>query len=98
MKNREVRGPIESGSGFHIVRVVGRRKVSRPTSLEVARDEIMQTLLLEKQQRAYVELLSELRAAASVHIVDSYAGMPLSQEDASPKVPESILPDSTQAQ
>ena len=97
MKNREVRGPIESGFGFHIVRVVGRRKVARPVSFDVARDEIMQTLLLEKQQRAYLELLGELRAAANVHIVGSYAGMPLASEDTSPSVPESILPDSSQA-
>jgi len=95
MKNREVRGPIESGFGFHIARVVGRRKLSRPVSFDVAHDEIMQTLLLEKQQRAYLELLSELRARASVHIVDSYAGMALTSEDTSPNTPESILPDST---
>ena len=97
MKDREVRGPIESGFGFHIVRVVGRRRVDRPTSVDIARDEIMQTLLLEKQQRAYVELLSELRASASVHIVDSYAGMALTNEDTSPAVPVSILPDSAEA-
>jgi len=97
MKNLEVRGPIESGFGFHIVRVMARRKVSRPTSLEVARDEIMQTLLMEKQQRAYSELLAELRAGSNVHVVDSYAGMPLTDEDASPNVPQSILPDSTEA-
>jgi EpsD family peptidyl-prolyl cis-trans isomerase len=98
MKNREVRGPIESGFGFHIVRVVGRRKLNRPTSLDAARDEIMQKLLLEKQQHAYAALLAELRAEANVHVVDSYAGMRLQNEDASPNVPESIMPDSTEAQ
>jgi parvulin-like peptidyl-prolyl isomerase len=98
MKNREVRGPIESGFGFHIVRVVARRKLNHPVSLDAARDEIMQKLLLEKQQRAYAELLAELRAEANVHIVDSYAGMPLQEEDASPRVPESILPDSSATQ
>jgi parvulin-like peptidyl-prolyl isomerase len=97
MKDQEVRGPIESGFGFHIVRVVGRRKLNRPASFDVARDEIMQTLLLEKQQRAYVELIAELRASARVHIVDSYAGMPLTAEDASPQVPETFMPDSTEA-
>lgn len=95
MKNREVRGPIESGLGFHVVRVVGRRKVARPVSFDAARDEIMQILLLESQQQAYRELLAELRTQARVHIVDSYAGMPLRSEDASPRVPVSILPDST---
>jgi len=98
MKNMEVRGPIESGFGFHIVRVVGRRKLPHPIDFDAARDEIMQTLLLEKQQRAYAELLAELRSEANVHVVDSYAGMSLVSEDASAPVPESILPDSSTSQ
>jgi parvulin-like peptidyl-prolyl isomerase len=58
MAPNEVRGPIASSFGFHIVQVVGRRKAADPVSFEVARDEILQILLLEKQQRVERQLLA----------------------------------------
>ena len=76
----EVRGPIASGFGFHIVQVVGRRPATDPLPFEMARDEIMQILLLEKQREAEKKLFLELRQQASVFLAKSYAGMPIEPE------------------
>jgi len=76
----EVRGPIASGFGFHIVQVVGRRPAADPLPFEMARDEIMHVLLLEKQREAEEKLFLELRNAAPVYLAKSYAGMPLEPE------------------
>ena len=77
MAPNEVKGPIASSFGFHLVQLVARRAAAEPTTLEVARDEILETLLLEKRQRAAQEILSELRSQATVHMARSYAGLSL---------------------
>ena len=94
MEKNELVGPVPSTFGFHVVKLVGRRRSAQPVSFEDARDEIMQELLLEKQQQAHAEILSELRGAATVHTATSYAGMPLEAEDASPEAP-AVEDDST---
>ncbi len=76
----EVRGPIASSFGFHIVQVVGRRPAADPLPFEMARDEIMQVLLLENRREAEEKLFLELRNAAPVYLAKSYAGMPLEPE------------------
>ncbi len=81
MAPNEVRGPIASSFGFHIVQVVRRRKAADPLSFEVARDEILQALLLEKKQRVEKELMADLQRQATVHVARSYAGMLLESED-----------------
>ncbi|HZM15101.1 MAG TPA: peptidylprolyl isomerase [Candidatus Krumholzibacteria bacterium] len=78
----EVRGPIASGFGFHIVQVVGRRPATDPLPFELARDEIMQMLLLEKQRAAEKKLFAELRQEASIFLAKAYAGMPIEPETA----------------
>ncbi|UCE03204.1 MAG: peptidylprolyl isomerase [Candidatus Latescibacterota bacterium] len=94
MAPNEVRGPVASSFGFHIVQVVGRRKAAEAVSFEVARDEILQILLLEKQQRVERQLLAELRREAQVHVARSYAGMLLEPEDSAP--PDSLASAETQ--
>ena len=84
MAPNEVRGPIASGFGFHIVQVVRRRKAAEAVSFEVARDEILQALLLDKKQRVENELMNDLRRQATVHVARSYAGMLLESEDGAP--------------
>jgi peptidyl-prolyl cis-trans isomerase C len=81
MAPNEVRGPIASSFGFHIVQVVRRRKAAEPVSFEVARDEILQTLLLEKKQDIERQLMMDLYRQATVHVARSYAGMALDTED-----------------
>ncbi len=87
MAPNEVRGPIASSFGFHIVQVVRRRKASEPVSFEVARDEILQALLLDKKQRVERELMMDLRRTATVHVARSYAGMMLESEDSASPPP-----------
>lgn len=77
MAPNEVRGPIASSFGFHIVQVVERRPATEPVSFELARDEILQTLLLAKRQQAAREIQADLRREAAVHVANSYAGMAL---------------------
>lgn len=81
MAPNEVRGPIASSFGFHVVQVVQRRKAAEPVSFEVARDEILQTLLLEKKQETERQLMMDLYRQATVHVAQSYAGMSLELED-----------------
>lgn len=88
MAPNEVRGPIASSFGFHIVQVVRRRKAAEPVTFEVARDEILQALLLEEKQRVERELLMDLHRRATVHVARSYAGMLLESEDSAPPDPE----------
>jgi parvulin-like peptidyl-prolyl isomerase len=78
----EIGGPIATTDGFHIVKVVAKRPAADPISFEAARDEIMHTLLLQRQQAAQAELLKELRAAAQVTVATTYAGMSLTPEAA----------------
>ena len=78
----EVGGPIPTTEGFHLVKVAAKRPASDPIPFEAARDEIMHTLLLQRQQAAQAELLKELQAASTVTIAATYAGMPLVQETA----------------
>lgn len=87
MQDGEVYGPLESGFGYHVIKVVGRRNCAQPVSLEESRDEIVQALLLEKQQTAYDAVIAELRKKARVHVASSYAGMPLAREDTSETQP-----------
>lgn len=91
----EVRGPIASGFGFHIVQVLARRPATEPLPFELARDEIMQVLLLEKQREAEQKLFAELRQSATVYIAKSYAGMPVAPE--STPAPSSTVVDTTQS-
>ena len=86
----EVYGPLESAFGFHLVKVVARRNAAQPLTIEDARDEILQVLLLERQQAAYAALIAELRGAAYVHVADSYAGMSLRPETSRPALPDTV--------
>lgn len=82
-------GPVATTFGFHVVKVLGRRQSTDPIPFEAARDEIMHTLLLEKQQEAQAKLLQELQSGAQVQIATSYGGLSLT--------PEPHVPDATAA-
>jgi len=78
----EVGGPIATTEGFHLLKVAAKRPAGDPIPFEAARDEIMHTLLLQRQQAAQAQLQQELQAASQVTIAATYAGMPLVQETA----------------
>jgi peptidyl-prolyl cis-trans isomerase C len=58
---------IKSDYGFHILKVTEKKPESIKT-LEEAKDEIMQTLLPEKQKDAFGNLLEELKSKAEIKI------------------------------
>lgn len=73
----QVAGPIATTFGFHVVKVAAKRQAAEPLSFDAVRDEIMHSLLLEKQQAAQQQLLDELRRAMPVQMATTYAGMQL---------------------
>jgi len=73
----QVAGPIPSTFGFHVVKVAAKRQAAEPLSFDAVRDEIMHSLLLEKQQAAHQQLLDELRRSTPVQMATTYAGMAL---------------------
>jgi hypothetical protein len=89
-----VTGPMATTFGFHIVKVMARRSAADPITFDGARDEIMHTLLLQKQQEAQTKLLQELRAGAQVQVASSYAGMSLAADTTAQEVSaiESFVP------
>jgi peptidyl-prolyl cis-trans isomerase C len=66
MQPGEVSGVIKSDFGYHIFKLVDVREALVTIGLEDVRDQIMNTLMLEKRTRAYRELLDSLRAGAVV--------------------------------
>lgn len=70
-------GPIVSSFGFHIVKMIERRAAAEQVPFEAVRDEIMHSLLLERQQRAQSELLQSLKGGARVQVATSWQGMSL---------------------
>ena len=82
MQPGEIGGPIATTDGFHVVKVAAKRPAADPISFEAARDEIMHTLLLERQQVGLANLLKELQATAQVNVASTYAGMSLAPEPA----------------
>ncbi len=86
MQPGEIGGPIATTDGFHVVKVAAKRPADDPISFEAARDEIMHTLLLQRQQAAQASLLKELQGAAQVTIATTYAGMSLAPSPA-PELP-----------
>lgn len=73
----ELVGPIATTFGFHVVKVAARRPATEPLSFEAVRDEILHSLLLEKQQASQEQLLEELRRGTPVQMATTYAGMSL---------------------
>lgn len=76
MKPGEVRGPIRSDFGYHIVKLVGMREASVAVGLEEVRERIMNNLIIRKRERAYEEFLAELRAQTTIEYVDSTYAAP----------------------
>ena len=73
----QVAGPIATMFGFHVVKVAAKRPAAEPQSFDAVRDEIMHSLLLQKQQASQEEILGELRRGAQVQLAGTYAGMKL---------------------
>jgi len=67
LESGELTNIIKSDYGFHILKVTEKKPESTKT-LEEAKDEIMQTLLPEKQKDAFDNLLKELKSKVEIEI------------------------------
>lgn len=87
MQPGEYAGPIVSSFGFHVVKLMARRPAAEQVRFEAVRDEILHTLLLERQQRAQAELFDGLRSGSQVQVATSWKGIPLDKPVASTPAP-----------
>jgi len=77
MKPGEMSGVIKSDFGYHIFRLDDVREALVAVGLEDMREQIMNTLMLEKRKRTYREFLDSLKAHASITYKDeSYLRAP----------------------
>lgn len=73
LKEGEVSGPVKTQFGYHIIKVTGH-KASGVQPFEEVKEKIEQSLLQEKQQKAYDDLLVQMRKAAAITINDTALG------------------------
>ncbi|MCX5753493.1 MAG: peptidylprolyl isomerase, partial [Candidatus Krumholzibacteria bacterium] len=70
MKPNDVTGVIESDFGCHIFRLDDVREALISVGLDDVREQIMNTLMLEKRKKAYREFIDSLKANADVKYKD----------------------------
>ena len=87
MKSGDHAGPIVSSFGFHVVKMIERRAAAEQVPFEAVRDEIMHSLLLERQQRAQAELLESLKGGGRVQVATSWQGMSLDKANLASTTP-----------
>jgi len=70
MKPNDVTGVIKSDFGYHIFRLDDVREALVSVGLDDVREQIMNTLMLEKRKKAYREFLDSLKANADIKYKD----------------------------
>lgn len=60
MEVGELRGPVKTQFGFHLIRL-DKKNEAKPVTLEDVKDELSQHLLAEAQQKAYQSKMNQLR-------------------------------------
>jgi peptidyl-prolyl cis-trans isomerase C len=66
MKPGDVSGAVKSDFGYHIFKLEDVREASVAVGLDDVREQIMNTLMLEKRKKAYREFLDALKAKADI--------------------------------
>ncbi len=60
MEVGEMRGPVQTQFGFHLIRL-DKKNQAKPVAFEDVKDELSQHLLAEAQQKAYQSKMNQLR-------------------------------------
>jgi len=63
----EVSAPVQTQFGFHIIKVTEKNEASQK-SLEDAMEEIRNTVLLQKQQKTYLDKVEEIKQNVTIEI------------------------------
>jgi len=66
MKPGDMTGIVKSDFGYHIFKLVDVREALVAVGLDDVREQIMNTLLVERRKKAYETLLDSLKASASI--------------------------------
>jgi peptidyl-prolyl cis-trans isomerase C len=80
LKPGETTGVIKSDFGYHIFKLVDVRDALVAVGLDDVREQIMNTLMLEKRRNAYHALLDSLRARADISYKDKSYMRPIPPE------------------
>jgi peptidyl-prolyl cis-trans isomerase C len=70
MKPGDVSGIVKSDFGYHIFKLVDAREAMVAVGLDDVREQIMNTLLVDKRKKAYDTFLDSLKASASIKYRD----------------------------
>jgi peptidyl-prolyl cis-trans isomerase C len=70
MKPNDVSGVIKSDFGYHVFRLDDVREALVSVGLDDVREQIMNTLMLEKRKKAYREFIDSLKASADIAYKD----------------------------
>jgi peptidyl-prolyl cis-trans isomerase C len=81
MKPGEVSGIVKSNFGYHIIMLVGSRESLVTVDPADVREQILNTLLMDRREKAYRDLLELLRSRAGIEYLDkSFTGETLPDE------------------
>jgi peptidyl-prolyl cis-trans isomerase C len=67
----EVSFPIKTAKGYSVVQLLARKMKGEKADFEIARDEVVQRIIIENRRKRYTELLNELRNKIKVDILFS---------------------------
>jgi peptidyl-prolyl cis-trans isomerase C len=80
MKPNDVSGVVKSDFGYHIFRLDDVREAPVAVGLDDVREQIMNTLMLEKRIKAYREFIDSLKANADIKYKDESYLRPVESE------------------
>lgn len=63
----EISAPVQTQFGFHIIKVTEKSEAAQK-SLEEAKEDIMNTVLLQKQQKIYLDRVEEIKKNVTIEV------------------------------